>query len=121
MTFELRQFFNIESARYLPNLPPQHPCSKMHGHSFKITLIWRGPKDPQIGWVQDYHKIAEQMQPLLKALDHRVLNEIPGLENPTSENLCIYLYENIQKWLPEIYQVVVSETPNTECRYPVTP
>lgn len=121
MILELRQTFHIESARYLPNLPPGHPCSQMHGHSFKITLIWRAPKDPHVGWVHDYHMISEKMQPLLKTLDHKILNEVPGLENPTSENLCIYLFEKIQTWLPEIYQVIVSETHNTECRYPVTP
>ena len=120
MKLELRQTFQIESARFLPNLPDGHPCSQMHGHSFKITLIWRGSKDPKVGWVHDYHSITTQIQPILSRLDHKVLNQVEGLENPTSENLCIYLFEHIQKWLPEIHQVIVSETPNTECRYPIT-
>jgi 6-pyruvoyltetrahydropterin/6-carboxytetrahydropterin synthase len=92
----------------------------MHGHSFKITLVWHGERDPRIGWVHDYHDIATQMEPLLKALDHKVLNQVPGLENPTSENLCLYLYEKIKVWLPGLVQIIVSETPDTQCRYPVT-
>lgn len=120
MKLELRQTFQIESARFLPSLPQHHPCSQMHGHSFKITLIWKGNRNPELGWVRDYHEVTTQMQPILKLLDHRVLNQVPGLENPTSENLCIYLYDQIKKWLPEISQVIVSETSNTECRYPVT-
>ena len=120
MKFELRQSFQIESARYLPYLPPEHPCSRMHGHSFKITLIWQGEQDPVTGWVKDYHEVTTQMQGLLHTLDHHVLNEIPDLKNPTSENLCAYLYHSVKPWLPELVQVIVSETPHTECRYPIT-
>lgn len=120
MTFELRQSFQFESARFLPNLPPQHPCSRMHGHSFKLTLIWQGALDPQIGWVRDYHEVKQQTQTtILDLLDHRVLNEIPGLDNPTSELLAVYIFNQIKTWLPELTQVIIKETPDTECRYPV--
>jgi 6-pyruvoyltetrahydropterin/6-carboxytetrahydropterin synthase len=120
MKVELKQHFRIESARFLPGLPESHPCRRMHGHSFRITLVLRGEIDPKIGWVRDYHEITKTLDPLLKSLDHHVLNEIPGLENPTSELLAVYLFEKIKVLIPEVVQVQISETADTECSYPVT-
>lgn len=118
MKFELRQQFQIESARFLPKLPQGHPCSRMHGHSFVIILRLIGEKN-DIGWVRDYHEIEKTSAPWRQELDHRVLNEIPGLENPTSENLAAWIFDRARKDLPELVQVIVRETPLTECRYPV--
>lgn len=118
--FELRRRFYIESARSLPGLPEGHPCRRLHGHSFEVVLVLRGEvTDPKIGWVYDFHEIDTVAGPVLKELDHRVLNEVPGLENPTSENLCVYLYQKLEPRLPLIHQVIVRETRDTECRYPV--
>ncbi len=119
MKFELRQQFRIESARFLPFLPEQHPCRQMHGHSFMITLRLIGESVEPIGWVRDYHEIQKSVEPTLKKLDHQVLNKVPGLENPTSENLSYWLYNEIKKTIPELVQIIVAETPSTECRYPV--
>lgn len=117
MDMELRQHFQIESARFLPNLDPSHPCSRMHGHSFKIILTLKGPVDPKIGWVMDYHEITKVMDPILKKLDHRVLNEVEGLSNPTSELLAKWIFDNVKKEIPLLTAVNISETPNTECIY----
>lgn len=119
MKFELKTQFRIESARFLPNLPEGHPCRRMHGHSFLITLRLVGTADAKIGWVRDYHEITESMKPLLSQIDHRVLNEVQGLENPTSENLAKWIYEKALGPIPELIQVTVAETPTTECSYPV--
>lgn len=119
MKFELKQQFRIESARFLPHLPEGHPCRRLHGHSFLITLRLVGEAEPQIGWVRDYHEIEKTMKPWLHELDHKVLNEVHGLENPTSENLCAWIYNHVRKQIPQLIQVSVSETPNTECSYPV--
>ena len=118
MNFELKQHFQIESARFLPNLPTDHPCSRMHGHSFKIILTLVGPLQPKLGWVRDYHEIETTVRPLLQKLDHRTLNEVAGLENPTSENLSFWLYENLKKSLPELTRVTIQETASTECSFP---
>ncbi len=118
MKFELKQHFQIESARWLPNLPAGHPCSRVHGHSFKIVLRLVGDLDPQIGWVIDYNDIQRIMKPVLEQIDHRTLNEVPGLENPTSEILCRWIYEKAKPLLPQLLQVMVAETPSTECLYP---
>jgi 6-pyruvoyltetrahydropterin/6-carboxytetrahydropterin synthase len=119
MKFELKQHFQIESARFLPHLPASHPCSRMHGHSFKIVLTLVGEADAKIGWVIDYNDIQAHMKPLLEKIDHRVLNEVSGLENPTSEYLCKWIFDNAKKALPMLVRVSVAETPNTECSYPV--
>ncbi|WII70923.1 6-carboxytetrahydropterin synthase [Bdellovibrio sp. 22V] len=118
MKFELKQHFQIESARFLPHLPLSHPCSRMHGHSFKIILTLVGDLDPKIGWVIDYNDIQAKMKPLLEKIDHRVLNEVEGLENPTSELLAKWLYDRALQVLPMLTKVTIAETPLTECTYP---
>lgn len=119
MSYELKQHFQIESARFLPHLPKGHPCANMHGHSFKIILTLRGDLDPKIGWVQDYHEISLVMKPLLAELDHQVLNEVSGLTNPTSELLAKWIFDHAKKNLPLLKTVTISETPLTECTYPI--
>jgi len=119
MNFELKQHFRLESARFLPNLAEGHPCRRVHGHSFRVTLRLVGPLQPELDWLRDYHQISELMRPLIQELDHHLLNEIPGLENPTSEVLCRWIYEKAQSILPELKQVSISETEDTECSYPV--
>lgn len=119
MKFELKQHFQIESARFLPNLEKSHPCARMHGHSFKVVLTLIGDLDPKIGWVIDYNEIQTRMKPILGLLDHAVLNEVPGLENPTSEWIAHWIYEKSRASLPMIVKVSVAETPATECSYPV--
>jgi 6-pyruvoyltetrahydropterin/6-carboxytetrahydropterin synthase len=121
MKFELKTQFRIESARFLPHLPEDHPCRRLHGHGFVIILKLVGELDPKIGWVRDYHEIEKIARPLLSEIDHRVLNEVPGLENPTSEILCKWLFDRLTKHIPELKQVSVCETPTTECSYPVLP
>jgi 6-pyruvoyltetrahydropterin/6-carboxytetrahydropterin synthase len=119
MKFELKSQFQIESARFLPNLPASHPCSRMHGHSFVLILSFHGKLNPETGWVRDYHEINEGLKPLLSQLDHHILNEVSGLENPTSELLAVWLYERARKIIPELVRVTIKETPNTECSYPI--
>ncbi len=118
MKYELKQHFQIESARFLPALEKTHPCARMHGHSFKIILTLKGPLDPGKGWVMDYHDIQKAMQPLLEQIDHRVLNEVVGLENPTSERLAFWIFEKMRIPLPLLTRVSILETPLTECSYP---
>lgn len=116
MTFTLKQHFQLESARYLPKLPKTHPCSQIHGHSFKIILSVEGPLT-EVGWVIDYNDISKVVDPILKKLDHRLLNDVPGLENPTSELIAQYLYRNIKLVLPGLTSITVAETPQTEVVY----
>lgn len=118
-TIEIKKSFSIESARFLPNLPPSHPCSRTHGHSFKITLRLHGAINDKIGWLVDYNDIAKSAAPILKQIDHTLLNDVPGLKNPTTENITVWFYEKLKKSLPELVQVTIQETSDTECSYPV--
>lgn len=120
MNFEITQTFTIESARFLPHLPKNHPCSQWHGHSFSIRLILRGPLQKTQDWVMDYGDIQRVATPVMAAIDHKKLNEVDGLENPTTENLCRWVYEKIKTHLPQLHQVEIKETPNTSCLYPLS-
>ncbi len=115
--FELKMQFRIESARRLSYLPSNHPCSQVHGHSFLITLTFYGPWNESLAWMRDYHEIEVLVKPILNQLDHHYLNDIPGLEKPTSESLCVYLYDKIKPLLTELQKVTIAETPTTECSY----
>ena len=109
--------FNIESARSIPNLPKTHPCHHIHGHSFKIIISVQGDVNEQNGFVVDFQDIDDAFDPLKKELDHSYLNDIKGLQNPTSENICIWIWNKIQASLPNIYRIEIRETDSTGCIY----
>lgn len=115
--FELKHHFYLESSRFLPGLPEGHPCRRMHGHSFKVTLKLKGELDPKLGWLMDFNDLKSIADVTLKKLDHIVLNEVEGLENPTSEVLARYIFESLKSKLPGLAKVTVSETLATECSY----
>ena len=109
--------FTIEAARSLPNLPDGHPCKNIHGHSFKITITVTGNVDNKTGFVMDFGDIDETFNPLLSKLDHSYLNDIEGLENPSSENLCQWIWERLAPSLPGLSQIDIKETDSTGCIY----
>lgn len=112
----VRQFV-FEAAHRLPFAPPGHRCARLHGHSFRVELICEGITDPTTGWLLDFGDIRAAFDPLLAQLDHYYLNEVPGLENPTSENLAMWIWERIKPRLPSLAQVNVAETCNARCEY----
>lgn len=116
---EIRKTFGFEAAHRLPRLDPSHKCSRLHGHSFKVTLVVRGELTKELDWVIDFGDIKKIFSPLLEQLDHHYLNEIPGLENPTSEVLARWIYRGLITELPGLHQVIVSETCTSESLFPV--
>ncbi|MBN8738674.1 MAG: 6-carboxytetrahydropterin synthase QueD [Lysobacterales bacterium 69-70] len=114
---DLFKTFQIEAAHRLPMVPAGHKCSRLHGHSFRIDIHVSGPLDPQFGWVMDFADIKLAFAPLFDALDHRYLNEIDGLANPTSENLAIWIWQQLKPGLPLLSKVVVHETCTSGCSY----
>src|SRR5262245_21781950 len=89
---ELTKEYSFEAAHRLPNVPKDHKCYRMHGHSFRVEIVVAGDIDPKTGWLVDFGDITAVVEPLLKSeLDHRSLNDVPGLQNPTSEMLCLWL------------------------------
>lgn len=107
--------FTIEAAHRLPNVPVGHKCGRLHGHSFRIEIHVRGPVDDELGWVVDFAEIKAAFKPIEEMIDHRYLNEITGLENPTSENLAKWLWGQLAPALPMLSRIVVRETCTTGC------
>lgn len=117
MKLELRKSFQFEAAHLLPHLPENHKCRRLHGHSFKAEIVVAGENHPKLGWVMDYADISAAFKPLWEQLDHRYLNEVPGLENPTSENVAVWIWERLKPALPQLREVVVAETCTAQCVY----
>jgi len=114
---ELRKTFQFEAAHLLPRLPRSHKCRRLHGHSFRVEIVVDGELDTKLGWVMDYADISEAFKPIWERLDHRYLNEIPGLENPTSENISIWIWNKLKLRLPLLTEVTVAETCTAKCVY----
>ncbi len=114
---ELRKTFQFEAAHLLPHLPEAHKCRRLHGHSFKVEVAVEGECDPKLGWVMDYADITAAFKPIWEDLDHFYLNEIRGLENPTSENIAIWIWNRLKQRLPLLSEVVVAETCTARCIY----
>ena len=117
MNLELRKTFRFEAAHLLPHLPKSHKCRRLHGHSFQVEIVVSGEVDPKLGWVIDYAEMSAAFKPLWEKLDHRYLNEVPGLANPTSENLAVWIWDRLKPRLPLLVEVVVAETCNARCAY----
>ena len=109
--------YRFEAAHLLPNVPAGHKCQRLHGHSFKVELAIEGPVDDKTGWFIDFGDLDEIWAPLYDTLDHHYLNEVPGLENPTSENLARWLWERVIPKLPQLSRVTVYETCDARCEY----
>ena len=109
MSVEVVQAFRFEAALYLPNVPDTHRCMKMHGHSYRVDVLVAGPVVPFTGMVIDFFDVEDAFEPVMKKLDHQVLNEVSGLENPTAENIAIWIFNQLGA-LKGLSQVVVHET-----------
>jgi 6-pyruvoyltetrahydropterin/6-carboxytetrahydropterin synthase len=117
MPMEIFNIYHLEAARRLPGLPDSHPCSRLHGHSFRIEIFVSGPVDLTTGWVMDFADLDAAFEPIRSRLDHRCLNDIPGLENPTSENLAQWIWQELQPAVPGLSKIVVRETHRSGCVY----
>ena len=112
---DIFRIFTIEAAHRLPNVPVGHKCSRLHGHSFRIELHLSGDVDVHTGWVMDFADVKKAFQPIYDQLDHHYLNDIAGLENPTSENLARWIWKATKPVLPLLSKVVVHETCTSGC------
>ena len=117
MQVRLSKTFGFEAAHWLPCFPPEHKCRRMHGHSFRVEVVVEGPLDPAKGYLMDFGDLKAAAQPLEQALDHRCLNEIPGLENPTSEMIARWIWDRLKPTMPLLAEVIVQETCTSRCSY----
>lgn len=114
---ELTKEFRFEAAHSLPRVPAGHKCGRLHGHSFRVEVTVRGAVDEHTGWLMDFGELKEKFRPLEEQLDHRFLNDVPGLENSTSENLARWVWEKLKEEVPLLYAVTVHETCTSKCVY----
>lgn len=117
MKARLTKDFFFESAQTLPKVPVGHKCGAMHGHSFKMEISIEGEVNPETGWIYDHAAISRAVNPLLELLDHRYLNEVPGLENPTIELMAGWFWQKLAPQLPGLCEIVIHETPTARCVY----
>jgi 6-pyruvoyltetrahydropterin/6-carboxytetrahydropterin synthase len=110
--------FRFESAHHLPHVPAGHKCGRIHGHSFRVEVQVTGEVDPHTGWVMDFADIKAACKPLVDILDHHYLNQdVPGLENPTSEIIAIWVWDRLKPTLPGLSAIVVHETCTARSEY----
>lgn len=109
--------FTFDSAHQLPNVPEGHKCKNLHGHTYHLTVYIEGELDEKLGWVMDFSEVKEAMRPVLKKVDHNYLNDIPGLENPTSEVLVVWIWKQIKPALPMLKRLELKETPTSGAIY----
>ncbi|HET8551016.1 MAG TPA: 6-carboxytetrahydropterin synthase QueD [Gammaproteobacteria bacterium] len=114
---DIFKVFQIEAAHRLPNVPEGHKCARLHGHSFRIEIHLRGQVDEKLGWVCDFADLKAAFEPLFAVLDHSYLNEIDGLDNPTSEHLARWIWQRLAPTLPDLHHVLVAETCQSGCVY----
>ena len=114
---EIYKQFTFESAHRLPNVPPGHKCSRLHGHSFGCTVYVCGDIQEESGWIIDFADIKKAFDPIYRQLDHHYLNEIEGLDNPTSEVIARWIWARLKPRLPQLCKIEIRETCNSGCIY----
>ncbi|GFO65890.1 6-carboxytetrahydropterin synthase QueD [Geomonas paludis] len=114
---EIFKDFTFEAAHFLPNVPEAHKCRRLHGHSYRVRITVKGPVLDDMGWVMDFGEIKIAFKPILDQLDHWYLNEIDGLENPTSEVLARWIWTRLKPSLPQLVRIDVSETCTSGCSF----
>jgi 6-pyruvoyltetrahydropterin/6-carboxytetrahydropterin synthase len=117
MKVRLSKTFHFEAAHDLPTFPEAHKCRRLHGHSYRFTVIVEGEVDPARGYLIDYGDIKNAAEPIVRRLDHYYLNQIEGLENPTSEVLARWIWDRLKPALPMLVKVIVHETCTSTCEY----
>jgi len=114
---ELTKEYRFEAAHRLPRVPAGHKCQRLHGHSYKVELVVRGPVDPDTGWLIDFGVMDDAWGEMHGRLDHQNLNDVPGLENSTCENIAIYLWQALRPQIAVLDAVTVWETSDSKCTY----
>ncbi len=109
--------FIFDAAHFLPNVPDGHKCKNIHGHTYHLTVLIDGPLQEKLGWVIDYGDLKKAIAPVIEQVDHQLLNNIPGLENPTSEMLVVWIWQQIKPVLPLLKRLELYETPTSGVIY----
>lgn len=114
---EIYKEFSFDSAHFLPHVPDGHKCKNMHGHTYRFRVFLQGKPDAQLGWIMDFKDLKNCVGPVIEQLDHKLINDIEGLENPTAENITIWIWQKIKPLLPQLSKIELYETPTTGVIY----
>ena len=109
--------FTFDAAHFLPMVPTGHKCREMHGHTYRLTVFIDAPLDPKLGWVMDFTDLKQIVNDTIDIVDHSLLNNIPGLENPTCELLAVWIWNRIKHLLPQLTKIELWETPTSGVVY----
>ncbi|MEO9803984.1 MAG: 6-carboxytetrahydropterin synthase QueD [Reichenbachiella sp.] len=109
--------FAFDSAHFLPHVPEGHKCKNMHGHTYNLTVFLEGDLDTELQWVMDFKELKDVVKPVIERIDHQILNDIEGLENPTAERIVVWIWEQIQPKLPLLSKLELNETPTSGAIY----
>ena len=114
---EIYKDFSFDSAHFLPHIPKENKCSRVHGHTYTLRVYIKGNPTKEQGWIMDFKELKNCVSPIIEKLDHQLLNDIPGLENPTAENITIWFWQNLQPILPLLSRIELKETATTGVIY----
>ena len=113
----IHKSFTFDSAHSLPNVPDGHKCKNIHGHTYHLKVFLEGELDPHLGWVMDFGDLKDIVNPLIEKIDHKNLNEINGLENPTCEIFSKWIWNELKTDLPLLSRIELNETPTSGAIY----
>ncbi len=109
--------FTFDSAHFLPNVPEGHKCGNIHGHTYKLIVHLTGKLDENYGWLMDFAELKSKINTVLSLIDHKLLNDVDGLKNPTCENLAVWLWDRIKLTVPLLDKIELNETPQSGVIY----
>lgn len=109
--------FTFDSAHFLPFVPDGHKCKEIHGHTYRLIVYVDGELEQQLGWVMDFADMKIVIDPIVKSIDHKLLNNIAGLENPTCEIIAVWLWNKIKPEVPLLARIELHETPSSGAIY----
>jgi 6-pyruvoyltetrahydropterin/6-carboxytetrahydropterin synthase len=109
--------FTFDAAHFLPNVPDGHKCKEIHGHTYHLTIFIEGELDPHLGWVMDFAELKNVIEPLVKHVDHKFINNLEGFENPTCENMVLWFWNQIKPKVPQLCKIELKETPTSGAVY----
>ena len=114
---EIYKEFAFDAAHFLPNVPDGHKCKQMHGHTYHLRVYIKGLPEKDLGWIMDFKELKDVVAPLIDQVDHQLINDVPGLENPTAENITIWFWNQLKPRLQALSRIELKETPTTGVIY----
>lgn len=114
---EIYREFSFDAAHCLPQLPPEHKCRSLHGHTYRLKIFIKGNPDPRFGWIFDFKELKNKISTVIEEVDHKTLNQVPGLENPTAENITLWFWQRLKPLFPGLSRIELKETDATGVVY----